>query len=272
MLIAQLTDLHVTSPGGRSLGGWDAIARAEAAAGWLASLSPAPDLVLSTGDNVQKGGADEYAEFIRVFGDLGLRFRVLPGNHDARDAMREVLGPPGWVAMDGPFAQSVDVIEELAIIGLDSLKEGSVGGELCDARLDWLERRLDEHAGRSVMVALHHPPFDSGMRGLDESYLIGRERLAAMMARHGGVQAVVCGHLHRAISHRWAGTNGFVAPSGGRQFAPSFLYGDEPAWSDDPAAAALHLWRAAPEGGGALVSHVVTIPPGIPPTAETVDH
>lgn len=260
MLIVQLTDLHVTAPGGRSLGGWDAIARAEDAARWLSSLDPAPDLVLLTGDNVQKGGAEEYAEVARIFGGLGPRFRVLPGNHDARDAMRECLGPLGWVGLDGPFIQTVDVIDGLAVIALDSLKEGAVGGELCDARLDWLEDRLAEHAGRSVLVALHHPPFDGGIRELDDLSLIGRDRLAALIARHGRVRAVLCGHLHRAICRGWAGTTGFVAPSGGRQFALSFLDDAEPAWSDDPAGAALHLWRPEPDGGGELIGHVVTIP------------
>lgn len=263
MLIAQLTDLHVTTPGGRSLGGVDASARAEAAARWLRRLDSPPDLVLLTGDNVQRGEPDEYVELRRIFADLPFELRILPGNHDDRAAMRAVLGDFGSAL--GDAAQESDgflhqAFERfgLGFILLDTLLPGAVGGELCDARLDWLAARLDERAGAPTLIALHHPPFDSGMVGLDKCALLGRERFAQIVAGHNGVVGALCGHLHRAVARAWAGTMAFAAPSAGRQFSLSLAPDAPPGWCDDPPAAMLHRWAA----GDGLVSHVVAIPPG----------
>lgn len=260
MLIAQLTDLHVTTPDRRSLGGADPIRRAQAAARWLTGLDTPPDLVLLTGDNVQQGDAAEYAELLRVFADLPFKVLALPGNHDARDPLRAAAAPLGWVPADGDFLHQAVELNGLHILLLDSLDPGNIGGRLCDARLDWLAAALTARRGAPVLLALHHPPFDSGIDGLDAHDLKGRERLAALAADHGGVVAVLSGHLHRALASRWAGTCAFSAPSAGRQFALSLAPGADPAWSDDPPAAALHWLRPGAGGMWGLVSHVVNIP------------
>lgn len=256
MLIAQLTDLHVTTPDRRALGGVDPIRRAQAAARWLAALDTPPDLVLLTGDNVQQGDAAEYAELLRVFSGLPFRVLALPGNHDARDPFRAAAAPLGWVPAEGDFLHQALTLDGLHVLLLDSLDPGNIGGRLCEARLDWLAAELAARRGAPALLALHHPPFDSGIDGLDAHDLKGRERLAELVAGHGGVVAVLSGHLHRSVARAWAGTCAFSAPSAGRQFALSLAPGADPAWSDDPAAAALHRWR--PDGG--MVSHVVNIP------------
>lgn len=256
MLIAQLTDLHVATPDRRSLGGADPIRRAQAAARWLRALDTPPDLVLLTGDNVQQGDATEYAELIQVFADSPFEIRALPGNHDAREPFRAAAGRLGWVPADGEFLHQALERDGLHILLLDSLDPGRVGGRLCDARLDWLAAELAARRGAPVLLALHHPPFDSGIDGLDAHDLKGRERLAELVADHGGVLAVLSGHLHRSVARAWEGTVAFSAPSAGRQFALSLAPGADPAWSDDPPAAALH-WRR-PDSG--MVSHVVNIP------------
>ena len=256
MLIAQLTDLHVTTPDRRSLGGADPIRRALAAARWLRALETPPDLGLLTGDNVQRGDAAEYAELLRVFADLPFRVLALPGNHDARDPLRAAAAPLGWVPADGDFLHQALTLDGLRVVLLDSLDPGNIGGRLCDARLDWLAEQLESRRGAPVLLALHHPPFDCGIEGLDAHGLQGRERLAELAAGHCGVVAALCGHLHRELACWWAGTCAISAPSSGRQFALSLAPGAEPDWSDDPPAAALHWWR--PDRG--LVSHVVNIP------------
>jgi 3',5'-cyclic-AMP phosphodiesterase len=255
VLIAQLTDLHVTTPDARSLGGADSVARAQAAARWLKGLDTPPDLVLFTGDNVQRGEPAEYAAFMAVFADLPFPARILPGNHDDRAALR-AAAPPGWVPADGEFLHQAFEADGLGFILLDSLNPGTVGGVLCDARLDWLAARLAERRGAPTLIALHHPPFDSGITGLDDHDLKGRDRLAEIVAAHSGVVGVICGHLHRTVTRAWAGTMALAAPSAGRQFALSLVPGAPAAWSDDPPAAALH--RRQP--GESLTAHIVNIP------------
>jgi Icc protein len=265
VVIAQLTDLHIADAGVRTLGGVDSIPRAEVAAAWLTALDPRPDLVLLTGDIGQNGTVAEYVALRRIFAGTGLRIRLLPGNHDDRDAMRTALGDTGWVAMDGPFIQAMDEVGGLVVFSLDSLDPGKVSGRLCDQRLDWLGDRLGAAAGAPALVALHHPPFASGLDLLDGMALDGREALGTLIRRGSPtIKAVLCGHLHRPLSTVWAGTLGFAAPSSGRPFGLSLAPGINIGWSDEAAGAALHWWT--PQGG--LVSHVVAFP-SLPGPADT---
>ena len=60
---------------------------------------------------------------------------------------------------------------------------------------------------------MHHPPFDCGIDAFDGMKLNeGGERLAAIVRRHGHVERVMCGHVHRPIQVRWAGTMASIAP------------------------------------------------------------
>lgn len=259
MLIVQLTDLHVAAPGQASLGGADSAARAAAAARWLEKLAPRPDLLLLTGDIGQRGDPAEYAEIRRLFANAPCPVRAIPGNHDARDAMRAELGPAGWLEgmADGPFLHGVAEMDGLTIILLDTVQEEEIGGEMCPARLDWLADRLRDCAGRPTLLALHHPPFDSGVPGMDEHGFIGRKRLTELAAAHAPhVVGAICGHLHGVVARPWAGTMGFAAPSAGRQFVLSLEPVAKAAWSNDPPAATLHQWYP----GGPLTSLVVSIP------------
>jgi 3',5'-cyclic AMP phosphodiesterase CpdA len=100
---------------------------------------------------------------------------------------------------------------------------------------------------------MHHPPFDAGLAANDDMHCEGADALARIIERHPQVQAILCGHLHRSIARRWAGT--LVAT--GAATAPTLelmLDGRGPeGWIDTPPMIGLHLWR---EGDG-LVSHVV---------------
>src|SRR5215472_4347670 len=85
MLVAHITDTHITSPGTRFYGIVDtagALARAIAA---INRLDPSPDLVVLTGDLVESGKPEEYAHLHSLLAPLRMPLLAIPGNHDARD-------------------------------------------------------------------------------------------------------------------------------------------------------------------------------------------
>ena len=88
MLIAQISDLHVRAPGKQLYGKLDTAGYAERAVAAVAAYKPAPALVLVTGDLVDAGSADEYANLRRILDRLPMPYRLIPGNHDERDTMR----------------------------------------------------------------------------------------------------------------------------------------------------------------------------------------
>jgi len=72
---------------------------------------------------------------------------MIPGNHDARDAMRAAFPEHRYLPADGFLQYTVEGLP-VRLIALDTLVEGKGHGELCDERLDWLEARLAEATGR----------------------------------------------------------------------------------------------------------------------------
>ncbi len=108
---------------------------------------------------------------------------------------------------------------------------------------------------------MHHPPFDTGIGFMDRIGLAGREALAALLARHRNVERVVCGHVHRPVHVRFAGTVASICPSPAHQIVLTFDDRAGDAFVMEPPAFQLHLWRPA---GGGLVTHTVMIDPAGP--------
>jgi 3',5'-cyclic AMP phosphodiesterase CpdA len=54
----------------------------------LQQIDRRPDLVLVTGDLVDKGEAQEYAVARELLDGIGIPFLVIPGNHDNRENFR----------------------------------------------------------------------------------------------------------------------------------------------------------------------------------------
>ena len=63
---------------------------------------------------------------------------------------------------------------------------------------------------------------------------------------------MLCGHVHRPIQVRWAGTVASIAPSTAHQATLDLREGAKLSMTMDPPGVALHLWR--PDTG--LITHV----------------
>lgn len=100
----------------------------------------------------------------------------------------------------------------LRIVVLDTVVPGEGGGELCAARLAWLKEQLAQHKVPTV-IAMHHPPFATGIAHMDAISLKGADAFEEIVAGHAQVRRIVCGHLHRAIQADVAHTTAITAPS-----------------------------------------------------------
>lgn len=251
MLIAQITDTHIRPKGVLAMGRVDTAGHLARAVAHINALRPAPDLVLMTGDLVDGGKPEEYAHLRALLAPFAMPVYVIPGNHDAREALRDGFADHRYLPRDG-FLQYVVEKGPLRLVALDTLTPGVPHGELCGRRLDWLEARLAE-SDRPTILFMHHPPFECGIMAFDQTRLnLGAERLAAIVQRHPNVERILCGHVHRPIQVRWAGTIAAVAPSTAHQ-ATLDLSPDAPLmYSMEPPAVALHQWRP----GTGLVTHL----------------
>ncbi len=198
MLIAHLTDLHVRPFGCAANRVVETNLMVERAVRQIASFAPAA--VVITGDLTENGLAEEYAELRHLLED---RFTcpvyVVPGNHDRRAAFRAALAAWPGVTSDPEFVHYAADVGEIRLIMLDSVVPGAGYGNLCGARLAFLEHELAAAKDRPVLIGLHHPPFLTGIAAMDAIPLREPTPLLALIARHGRVLAVLCGHHHRVI-------------------------------------------------------------------------
>lgn len=252
MLLAQITDLHVTVPGGLLDTQYHTAERLERAVEHLLGLNPRPDAVVITGDLVDAGGEAEYARLVALLAPLPMPVYVVPGNHDERENMRAAFGPRGYLPERGFLCYEAEV-GRVRLLALDTNIPGSPGGRLCPERLGWLDARLAEQPDRPTIVFQHHPPFATGIAMMDGMGLDGRDGLRDVVARHPHVERVLCGHVHRSITRRFGGTIASTCPSTAHQVQLDLRdEGGGLAVIAEPPACALHRWS---EDLG-LVSHL----------------
>lgn len=249
MLIAQITDLHITLPGRRCYQRVDTAPFLAAAVEDLAALRPAPDVVLVTGDLVDLGLPEEYAALRRLLAPLRQPLYLIPGNHDERAALVAAFSDHAYLPREGFLHYAVEDWP-LRLIGLDTLVPGQGGGALCAERLAWLERTLVGAPDRPTLLFMHHPPFATGLSAMDKIGLEGAEAFAAILRRHPQVQLVTAGHLHRPIVRRFGGTLAATCPSTAHQVTLDLTPDAPSSFALEPPGFQLHLWR-----DGALVSH-----------------
>lgn len=255
MLIAQLSDLHVSTAGSRNDTSLRTTHYLRAAVEHLNALPQQPDCVLLTGDLVEAGDPAEYAVLRELVDALKAPAFVIPGNHDEREALRTAFADHAYVPRSGFFQYVVDTWP-VRLIGLDTVVPLKSGGLLCAERLAWLDARLREAPSKPTLIFLHHPPFDTGIGVMDDMGLENRDAFAAVVAKYPCVERVVCGHVHRAITTRFANTVAFACPGTAHQVALSLPPHRVLATVMEPPAAALHCWLGPAQG---LVTHLSPI-------------
>jgi 3',5'-cyclic AMP phosphodiesterase CpdA len=278
LIIAQISDLHVRPRGRRAYGDVDTNAMAARAVAAVAGLVPAPDCVVVTGDLTDCGLEEEYVVLDELLRELTAPVFVIPGNHDRRAALLRVLGPRHvYLPQDGSFLQYVIGDFPVRLVGVDTVVPGETHGDLCEARLRWLEATLRDGRHRPTLIMMHHPPFLTGVEAMDALRCRAGDPLAALVARHPEIERVICGHYHRPITVRWAGTVGFATPSTAHQVAFDLRPGEPTRFVMEPPQLAVHAWQ--PQLG--MTTHLVPIGtfgkpfdvtldpdyPGVPPHA-----
>lgn len=250
-LLAQISDTHIVEHGRELAPRVDTSAYLMVAVDHLNHLDPRPDLVLVTGDLVNDGRPEQYEHLREILGRLEVPLRLMPGNHDDADQLARSF-PEHVIGADRPRRDGV-IDGELRIVCLDTSRFPEPGGRLDPEQLEWLEATLDEAPDQDTVVVLHHPPFPTGISHMDGMALdpASAAALAEVVWRHANVERVLCGHLHRMIVRRWAGTIAMTVPSTAHAVALDLIPDNGGGWTLEPPAITLHLWRR----GEGIVTH-----------------
>ena len=256
-LLLQLTDLHILASGELAYGQIDTAGLLRQTIQAIQALERRPDVAVVTGDLVDNGSAAAYAHLRELLAPLDMPLYMLPGNHDDRLQLHRAFPEGAPLNADGFVQYSVD-LGTVQLIVLDTLVPYASHGALCAQRLSWLSSALDACRDRPVVVAMHHPPFITGIDHMDKIGLLeGVSELDALLRRHPQVQRLLCGHMHRPIQCLFGGTLASTLSSTAHQVAMGLSPDAEPQWTLEPPGFGLHMINAL----GQIVSHQGTSAP-----------
>src|ERR1700686_206480 len=244
--IAQISDLHIKSPGALAYGRVDTARAHERCVAALNEFRPKPDLVVISGDLADTPTAEEYEHLKRLLAQLDLPFVGIPGNHDSRELMRAAFPLAAYAFPSGPLNQRVE-IGGLDLVLLDSSVPGKPHGELDMPTLQWLDATLASSPDRPALLFLHHPPFKTGIWHMDRQNLLNAGELAPIVRRHPRVQLIAAGHVHRATLTMFAGIPTTICPAPNHAVDLDLDHLREPSLRGEPQAFHLHRWFP---GGG----------------------
>jgi 3',5'-cyclic AMP phosphodiesterase CpdA len=217
MLIAHISDFHVFSDAPEtSLVRADAADASRKVIADIALHQPKIDAVIFTGDLADGGSGADYALVKDILSPIDVPVFVVPGNHDNRTELRAAFAdvlPFG----EGPKLNYESRLGDLRILALDTLVQGHIHGALDESQLDWLESKLASQPTLPTLIAMHHPPFPSGVSALDAMALTkGGDTLGRLVAAYEAPLYILAGHIHRPFQAVW--NSAFCQVGGGPSF------------------------------------------------------
>ena len=247
MKIAHISDLHITVGGEARMAD-----NLEKLVEHINGLSP--DLVLVSGDITHNAQMAEAERAAGILAKLAAPYYLTPGNHDRRAVLKAAFPTAAMPAAQASHASYVIEGETLRILALDSSDPDAPNGRICAERAAWLEAELARSA-RPALIFMHHPPMKCAVEETDHPPLQGADLLAQVVARHGQVQRILCGHVHLMVQALWQGRLVCAAPSIGMRlsWSPGQLGASE-YYESAPA----YLWHMHNADGG-FISHEFTL-------------
>lgn len=198
-----LSDLHLVEEGQTSHG-LDTYSRLAKGIEAINSRHSDADFCLLAGDLADlgyDGAVQPYERLKELVSQLAVPCHITIGNHDKRETFVAAFGQDSLC--ETGFVDKVIDAKGYRTILLDSVIEGTHGGHLDRAQLDWLAARLAEHPGPVIVVLHHHsaPLYTA----VDRIILDNAQEFADVLKTHGDVRQVIAGHVHYTSTGLWHG-------------------------------------------------------------------
>ena len=215
MIIAQITDTHIKPRGRLAYGNvLDSSSCLKNVVKHCNEFNPTIDLVFVTGDLTDSGQLEEYEEFNNILGDLKIPWFVIPGNHDNKQILMNFFDEHEYLPRNQKFCNYVIDKYPFVLIGLDTTVSGENYGEFCIERIQWLDINLKRYLSKPTLLFMHHPPFVTGIDGMDNQNLKNSSRFFEILRSYPQVKHIACGHVHRASETVIDGVGISIAPNG----------------------------------------------------------
>ncbi len=215
MIIAQISDTHITKHGQKTYGIAPMAENLSSVVEHINKSIPPVDVVIVTGDISANGLLEETECAAEILNKLKMPFYIIPGNHDKRETLLTTFDKKVCPTESEEFIHFALNDYEVRLIGLDSTIPDKPGGEMCASRLAWLEQQLAEEKEKPTVIFMHHSPVKFGVPESDLDGFIGADRLGQIIKKYSNIERLLCGHIHLHANARWNGTIVCTAPSTG---------------------------------------------------------
>lgn len=161
----------------------------------------APDLVIHTGDITHNGLPQEYSDAYKSLKNLNAPYHVLNGNKDSRDLIFNTFTDHNYLQQGNGFIQYSIDLEAVRIIVIDTVRESTSKGELCEKRLSQLQTMLNSDTSKSTILFMHHSPF--AVAEIPDPYQFHNradvKAFKLLLSGYSNIEAIYCGHIHRNV-------------------------------------------------------------------------
>ena len=212
--IVQITDTHILDDGAPSFNDYDTSASLMRVVDKIIKSESDADLILLTGDLVHEPTKTAYQKLADHLSVLTIPILSLPGNHDAPELMRYVMGA------NGHDTGNLIKFDNWLILLLDTCVVGEHSGELSPAELDFLQTSLEENHDAHCLIALHHHPVSIKSIWMDAMSLVNADAFLSIVESFDQVRGIVWGHIHQEFEDNRANVKLFGTPSTCLQFKP----------------------------------------------------
>ena len=239
-----ISDPHICEPN-KTIIGLDPNARFERVLDAAIAAHPDATALILLGDLTHHGLVAEYEALHSILERKSVPVIPMLGNHDRRDAFLEVF--TSTKTDDHGFLQYVVDLPQHRVITLDTLdgppyEDEHHSGRLCSNRMTWLARALAGTHDRMPLIFMHHPPFDTGIVGMDAIKLTDGHAVLTMIAAKRRAH-LFCGHVHRTISGSTQGVPWTIFKSSAHQGVLDLETNDSSLSVDEPGAYGVLLLR-----------------------------
>ena len=183
------------------------------------------DLILVTGDLVNKVIPTIYDHIFKVLEATKIPFACIAGNHDVTDEVgchlpflqRTLVAQPADTRL---LSQHVIETDHWQLLLLDSSVSGKVAGEITSADIDWLCKRL-EYCDKPTLIALHHHVIPVDSTWIDTHMVENSEDFWQHMIAFEHLKVIISGHIHQDQVRYRQGVSVYTTPSTCYQFTPN---------------------------------------------------
>ena len=221
--VVQITDSHLFANSASRLNGVDTLYSLQQVMHVV--LDSQPDIILFTGDLVDKPSIAAYQQIKLVIDQSPVPIYCLAGNHDQPELLKKYL------SSDNIRVDDTAIHGAWQLVFLNSYQAGTHSGKLDNNQLQMLNSHLSKHPTRPALICLHHQPVPINSSWMDAMGLQQADELFAVLDRYPQVKAVVWGHIHQQFDQTRNAVKLLGAPSTCIQFTPGaskFCLDDKP--------------------------------------------